>query len=117
MSDELDMTPPAPDAPADVWEYVDQAPAYVGNIAYLWSWSLNYDYGDARRPFPLFLDLVGYSQERYGCKCSVWGVTDGVEGMGWLELDLLGKALCEYADAPHDCDRWLDGLDEIESER
>ena len=110
MSDELDTSPPAPDAPANVWAYVDESPAYVGAIAYLWSWSLNYEWGDARRPFPLFLDLVGYSQETYGSKQSVWGVTDGVEGLGWIELDLLGKALCEYADRPRECDEWLDGL-------
>jgi hypothetical protein len=112
IRDELDIERPAP---ADIWEYVEQAPAFVGAIAQLWSWSLNYEHGDARRPFPLFLDLVGYSQERYGSKCSVWGTTEA-DGLGWIELDLLGKALCEYADAPHDCDRWLDGLDESESE-
>lgn len=112
MSDELDTAVPAP---TDVWEYVEQAPAYVGAIASLWSWSLNYDHSDSRRPFPIFLDLVGYSQDRYGCKCSVWGVSEA-DGLGWIELDLLGKALCEYADNPHDCDRWIDGLDEIERE-
>ena len=109
MSDELDTA-----TPTNPYEYVDVAPAYVGNIAHLWSWSLNYDWGDARRPFPLFLDLVGYSQEHYGSKASAWSVSEA-EGLGWLELDLLGKALCEYADAPHDCDRWLDGLIESES--
>ena len=111
MSDELDTATPAP---LTIWEYVEEAPAYVGNIAQLWSWSLNYDWGDSRRPFPLFLDLIGFSQEHYGSKCSVWGVTDGVEGLGWIELDLLGKALCEYSDRPHDCDMWLVGLDESE---
>lgn len=97
-----------------VWTYVDECPPYVGAIAHLWSWSLNYDWGDARRPFPLFLDLIGYSQENYGCKSSVWGVGES-EGLGWLELDLLGKALCEYADRPRDCDEWLAGLIESES--
>jgi hypothetical protein len=110
MSEEITVP-----ALTDIWEYVEQAPAYAGAIAQLWSWSLNYDMADTRRPFPLFLDLVGYSQERYGCKGSVWGVSEA-DGLGWIELDLLGKALCEYADNPHDCDRWLDGMDEVESE-
>jgi hypothetical protein len=94
-----------------VWTYTENAPAYAGAIAYLWGWSLNYDHQNA--PFPLFLDLVGYSQERWGSKCSVWGTTE-TNGLGWLELDLLAKALIEYADNPHDCDRWLDGLHECE---
>ena len=96
-----------------VWEYADNPPPYCGSIAYLWGWSLNYDTANA--PFPLFLDLVGYSQDRYGCKCSVWATTEA-DGLGWLELDLLGKALREYADNPHDCDRWIDGLLELEAE-
>lgn len=97
-----------------IWTYTEEAPAYVGNIVQLWSWSLNYDWSDSRKPFPLFLDLIGYSQETYGVKCSAWG-TGEAEGLGWLELDLLGKALCEYADRPRDCDEWLNGL--MESER
>lgn len=108
MSDELD-TPTA----SNVWTYTDEAPAYVGNIVQLWSWSLNYDWGDARRPFPLFLDLIGYSQEHYGSKASAWSISEA-DGLGWIELDLLGKALCEYTDRPQDCDLWIDGL--IESE-
>ena len=97
-----------------IWTYTEEAPAYVGNIVQLWSWSLNYDWSDSRKPFPLFLDLIWYSQEPYGVTCSAWGTSEA-EGLGWVELDLLGKALCEYADRPRDCDEWLNGL--MESER
>jgi len=98
-------------APSNVWEYVEAAPAFVGSICDLWSWSLNYDWKDARRPFPLFCDLVGYSLETYGDRLSSWGNgNETTEGLGWMELDKLGKALCEYADRPRECDDWLDGL-------
>jgi hypothetical protein len=107
-----DTTP----APTTVWEYVEAAPAFVGAIAELWSWSLNYAHNDPRRPFPLFLDLVGYSQEQYGFGLSSWNNGENYrqnncpEGLGWIELDKLGKALLEYADRPRECDDWLTGL-------
>lgn len=103
------METPTTPTPTNVWEYTEAAPAFVGAIAELWSWSLNYDWGDSRRPFPLFLDLIGYSQDNYGAKSSVWAVSE-CGGFGWIELDLIGKALCEYADRPRECDDWLDGL-------
>lgn len=97
--------------PQNIWEYVEAAPAFVGAIADLWSWSLNYRHDDPRRPFPLFLDLVGYSYEMYASRLSNWGTdTDGGDCFGWMELDKLGKALCEYADRPRECDDWITGL-------
>ena len=107
-----DTTP----APTNIWDYVEAAPGFVSAIADLWSWSLNYDHSDPRRPFPLFLDLVGYSEEQYGCRLSTWGRNElgggggAVEGLGWIELDKLAKALLEYTDRPRECDDWLTGL-------
>lgn len=102
--------------PQTIWDYVEAAPGFVSAIADLWSWSLNYDHSDPRRPFPLFLDLVGYSDEQYGCRLSTWGRNElggfggAVEGLGWIELDKLAKALLEYTDRPRECDDWLLGL-------
>jgi hypothetical protein len=107
-----DTTP----APTTIWEYVEAAPGFVSAIADLWGWSLNYDHQDPRRPFPLFLDLVGYSEEQYGCRLSTWGRNEqgsfggAVEGLGWIELDKLAKALLEYTDRPRECDDWITGL-------
>jgi len=110
----------AAETPQSVWEYTENAPEYAHAIAYLWGWSLNYGLNDPRSPFPLFLDLVGYSSDRFGERVSGFTQTtdqlrrvgyNGDEfGLGWLELDLLAQALSEYADRPRDCDEWLDGL-------
>ena len=57
-------------------------------IASLHNWSLNFDCG--RNPFCVFLDLIGYSQEEYGCKLYEG---DPSEVMGYKELCLLAEAL------------------------
>lgn len=109
----METTPKTP----TVWDHVEAAPAYVGNIAHLWGWSLNYTDRDNRpmtiAPFPLFLDLIGYAQDRWGNKCSVWGVTD-CEGLDYLGAYNLAKALCDWADRPQDCEAWLDTLHQLE---
>ena len=100
-------------APRTVWGIVEAAPAYVGNVAHLWSWSLNYTDRNNHpmdiAPFPVFLDLIGYYQERIGCKGSVWGVTD-CDGLDYMGAHALAKALCDWADRPHEVEAWLDEL-------
>ena len=66
-------------------------------------WSLNYDYPT---PMNLYMDLIGYSEDEYGEKlCG-----DKQPSIGYLEADLLGKALIAYADAPGAA---LDAIEEI----
>jgi hypothetical protein len=59
---------------------------------------------------------VGYSAEQYGFGLSSWNNGENhqqnncPEGLGWLELDKLAKALLEYTDRPRECDDWITGL-------
>jgi hypothetical protein len=91
--------------PEDVWQYTENAPEYASAVADLWHWSTNYDAG--RGPVTLFLDLIGYSEDTFGepiYQCV------GSEGLGYVELDKLAKALTQYADRPQDVRAWLDKL-------
>lgn len=94
-------------------EWSDSAPAYAVSVAELYRWSLN---RDGATPFRKFLDLTGYSEEHYGqsvasdWSAAPWG------SLGFVELDLLGRALVEYSDRPQDVDDWVTDLLRIESE-
>jgi hypothetical protein len=62
-------------------------------VSALFDWSQNHSFPS---PASLFLDLIGHSQENLGERlCS-----DSQPSMGYLELDLLGKALVAYAEHP-----------------
>jgi hypothetical protein len=90
--------------PADIWEYVEQAPEYAMATADLWHWSTNFDSG--RGPITLFLDLIGWSDETIGEP--LYDLT--AKSLGYVELDKLAKALAEYADRPRSVREWIDGL-------
>jgi hypothetical protein len=94
--------------PATVWEYVEACPRHLSALGDLWSWSLNHDAKTA--PFPLFLDLVDYAQDRFGSKCSVWAVTDCAGYGSSIELGYLVNALELFVEHPRECEEWLDGL-------
>lgn len=110
--------------PETVWEYTENPPKYAETVAELWSWSLNYDRLDPNNPWWLFLDLVGWTADHYGERVSAFTYTiDTLDrlgrrgahfGLGWKECDLLGRALVEYSDHPHDLDQWIAGLMECE---
>jgi len=62
-------------------------------VSALFDWSQNYSFPS---PASLFLDLIGHSEETLGERlCS-----NSQPSMGYLELDLLGKALVAYAEHP-----------------
>jgi hypothetical protein len=78
------------------YDLCDNAPEYASDTAHLISWCEgNYDYP---APSSLFLDLIGYSEEQLGQNlCS-----DKMPSFGFLEIDLLAKALTEFATRPTD---------------
>jgi hypothetical protein len=89
------------------YEMIEGAPAKFESIANLFSWSENYTWKDA--PARVFLGLIGYLAEEFG--------EDNFEGMpvlGYLELDLLGKALTAYADVGEDAHNWVVALMEAD---
>jgi hypothetical protein len=90
---------------ADVWEYQEDAPMGVQDVADLWHWSTNYEPG--KGPFTLFLDLIGYSEDEYG---ETFYTVKPSEGLGYVELDKLARALMQYALNPRSTRDWIDGL-------
>jgi hypothetical protein len=91
-----------------VWDYVEDCPRELSALGDLWSWSLNHEPKNA--PFPLFLDLVDYAQDRWGSKCSAWAVTDCAGYGSTIEMGYLVDALALFVERPRECEEWLDGL-------
>lgn len=80
----------------DLWAMLEEdAPRGCDAVQDLYSWSLNYDAG--RGPFPLFLDLIGWSEDEYGTDLYSWSD----RALGYVELSKLASALKEYADSPY----------------
>lgn len=79
----------------DIWAVLEEsAPAGCDAVQDLYSWSLNYDAGTG--PFPLLLDLIGWSADEYDDK--LWNAPSG--GLGYVECEKLARALTEYANDP-----------------
>jgi hypothetical protein len=78
------------------FDLCDSAPDYAEDTAHLFSWCEgNYDFP---APSSLFLDLVGYSEDEHGLNLTA----EKMPSLGYLEIDLLAKALTEYAKRPQD---------------
>jgi hypothetical protein len=68
-------------------------------------WSMNFEHP---RPGALLLDLCGYSEYNYGGPILTEDKYDKVLlKLGYLELDLLGKALIAYASYPIEIGEWI----------
>lgn len=91
-----------------IWDELENPSEPVEHVSELASWSMNYDY--AQRPYLVFLDLIGYSSEEYGEPLT------NLENLvlGYLELDLIGKALQEYATNPEMVTRYIKALEQAE---
>lgn len=92
--------------PKEVWQFLEGG--YLKDLApkteTLYLWSLNFD--DVRtNPFWLFLDLIGWSQEKYGRRMS-----DPDTTLAYLEADLVALALTEWANEPRNVEEWLTAL-------
>ena len=83
---------------SDLWGLLESPPAGCEAVADLWNWSMNFDAGQG--PASLFLDLIGHSADEYGCNLYASSEA-GYPGLSYMELDKLGRSLCEYADDPH----------------
>lgn len=86
------------------YELCDTAPDYAADTARLFSWSEgNYSFP---APSSLYLDLIGYSEEEHGERLT----SNAWPSLGYLELDLLAKALTEYATRPNDVYQFISNL-------
>jgi hypothetical protein len=86
------------------YELCDTAPDYAADTACLFSWSEgNYSFP---APSSLYLDLIGYSEEEHGERLT----SNAWPSLGYLEIDLLAKALTEYATRPNDVYQFISKL-------
>jgi hypothetical protein len=85
------------------YEMIQNAPASMEPIAHLFSWGENYTFKDS--PVRVFLALIGYMEEEYGEKD-----LEAVPALGYLELDLIGRALVYYSSFPEDASKWVNDL-------
>lgn len=93
-----------------VWELLENPPANCEGVAELVNWSMNFDYKS--RPYLIFLDLIGYSEEEYGSKL----VDPANWNLGYYELHYLGEALKEYAQNPQAVDDYIAALNKAEDQ-
>jgi hypothetical protein len=88
------------------FDLCDTAPDYAEETAHLFSWCEgNYDFP---APSSLFLDLIGYSEEEHGKPLVI--SAGKFPALGYLELDLIAKALTEYASRPEDVYGFIETL-------
>ena len=93
-------------------------PPQASAIEELHDWSQNYNSG--RNPFCIFLDLIGYSYDRWGCDAyiapgisSPGGRYHGI--LGYKELCLISDALKVFENNGYDqVYEWCDALNEAE---
>ena len=90
-------------------------PPQASAIEKLHDWSLNFDAG--LNPYCLFLDLIGYSVDRWGCYFYQHKVKNCGEIFGYKELCLLADALKLFENNGYDqVYEWCDALEEFEEE-
>lgn len=77
----------------------------------IWGETSNYEF--AQDPFAKFLDLIGYSEEYFGET-----IADKKAVYGYRELWLIGEALVEYSERPHDVEDLITKLisEEVEAD-
>ena len=88
-------------------------PPQASAIEELHDWSLNFDTG--LNPYCLFVDLIGYSIDRWGTYAYMHDIKDCGEIFGYKELCLLADALKLFENNGFDqVYVWCDALNEAE---
>jgi len=88
-------------------------PPQASAIEELHDWSLNFDTG--LNPYCLFVDIIGYSADRWGCYAYQHDVKDCGEIFGYKELCLLADALKLFENNGYDqVYAWCDALNDSE---
>ena len=86
------------------YDLCENAPEYASDTAHLFSWCEgNYNFP---APSSLFLDMIGYSEEEHGMNLTA----QKMPSLGYLEIDLLAKAMTEYASRPNDVYAFVEKL-------
>ena len=88
-------------------------PPQASAIEELHDWSLNYSAG--RNPYCIFIDLIGYSDQTYGCTVFCWQDNDWQSCLGYKELCMLSDALKVFKNNGYDqVYAWCSALNEAE---
>ena len=88
-------------------------PPQASAIEELHDWSLNFETG--LNPYCLFIDIIGYSVDRWGTYAYQHDVKDCGEVFGYKELCLLADALKLFENNGYDqVYEWCDALNEAE---
>ena len=88
-------------------------PPQASAIEELHDWSLNFDTG--LNPYCLFVDLIGYSADRWGTLAFMHDIKNCGEVFGYKELCLLADALKLFENNGYDqVYAWCDALNEAE---
>jgi hypothetical protein len=96
----------------DIWQFLEDDTIYHPEaVKALFDWSLNFDHSD--RPFNLFCDIVGYSEEHYGTRFWTGKYSPTI---GYMEAAYLGDALNEWGMRPTEVEQWITTLMSIDEE-
>ena len=88
-------------------------PPQASAIEELHDWSLNFNTG--LNPYCLFVDLIGYSVDRWGTYAYMHDIKDCGEIFGYKELCMLADALKLFENNGYDqVYEWCDALNEAE---
>lgn len=94
-----------------LWQLLEEGEERFPHIVGLYQWSLNYEAG--KGPMTIFLDLIGWSQMEIGAM--LFDYSNGIyKTLGYMEIDYLGDALKEYADAGEVAYNFVSSLIEAE---
>ena len=91
--------------PQTVYDLLNDPPRCATAVANFCDWSTNHDYP---RPFVLFLDIIGYSDEEYGEP--MFNLNKCAERFGYMEIGKLADALNEYALNPRDVREYVNKI-------
>ena len=89
----------------NMWDFLEEEDCTAPETRALFQWSLNYDHPD--RPFNLFSDIIGYSEEHYGTR--MWS-GKFASTIGYVEAGYLADALKEWSDNPQQVENWITEL-------
>lgn len=84
-----------------IWELFDSPSCPAPDTMHLMRWSLSFDMGE--RPFELFCDIVGFSEEAHGMRL----YKGNMDNIQHCEADYLGRALIEWGSHPQTVSDWL----------
>ena len=85
-------------------ELIEEAPSYCTGVADLANWSTNYDHHGGT-PFLAFLDLIGYTEEAFGCKLNPSSFV-----LDYASAESFAAAINEWSVRPPDVNQFIDEL-------